>query len=344
MKKEPTVSPANLTPRKVVQTYNPTEWEEFIEEWADGFAPPYAQVVRLGGPGDAGRDVVGYVNDPADRDGPWDSYQCKHYDHPLRPTEVYLELGKLIVHSQRGTFTVPRRYRFVAPREVGPKLHDFLRRPDLLRAELIKNWDDYCRKEIIEGEDIPLTGELRAYLDAFDFSIVWFLTQNEILAQHERTRYWSRRFKIEPPTRPPKKQPPDELQPEEIPYTSRLLEAYSDRLKRPIDSPDDLASEPNLLAHFRRSRGYFFSAEALKRFSRDYFPGGFDAISDHVYDGVADVADQTHADGYDCVLEVTKTAGLLELPASDLEPHVGPADKKGICHHLANDGKLCWCK
>jgi hypothetical protein len=227
---------------------------------------------------------------------------------------------------------------------VGPKLHDLLRRPDVLRAELLANWDAYCSRNIIEGEDIPLTGDLRAYVDAFDFSIVWFLAQNDILAQHQRTRYWSRRFKVESPIRPPAGPTPLDVQPEEIPYTARLLEAYSDRLKRSVTRPEDLAIEPNLLKHFRRSRGYFYSAEALKRFSRDYFPGGFDVISDNIYDGVVDVVEQAHPDGYECVLEVTKIAAVLALPVSDLAPHVNPGDKKGVCHHLVNDGKLSWCK
>jgi hypothetical protein len=169
---EPRVSPASLTPWKVIQTYDSTEWEAFIHEWAEGFDPPYAQVVHLGGPGDAGRDVVGYVNDPGDRQGPWDSYQCKHYNRPLRPTDVYVELGKLCYHSFSGTFSLPRIYRFVAPRGIGPKLHDLLRRPELLRVELVKNWDDYYRTKIVESEHIALTADLRAYVDAFDFSIV----------------------------------------------------------------------------------------------------------------------------------------------------------------------------
>jgi hypothetical protein len=35
---------------------------------------------------------------------PWscDVYQCKHYAHPLQPTESYLELGKLCVYTNRG--------------------------------------------------------------------------------------------------------------------------------------------------------------------------------------------------------------------------------------------------
>jgi len=53
-----------MTPAKVISGYSADEWEVFVDEWAEGFDPPYAQVVRLGGPGDKGRDVIGYVDDP----------------------------------------------------------------------------------------------------------------------------------------------------------------------------------------------------------------------------------------------------------------------------------------
>jgi hypothetical protein len=117
MNRPKTISPSasGLTPQQIIQTYSSDDWEAFIEEWAEGFDPPYAQIVRIAGPGDKGRDVVAHVTDPAQRDGEWDGYQCKHYDHALRPSDVYAELGKLCVYTLDGSFTKPRRYRFVAP-------------------------------------------------------------------------------------------------------------------------------------------------------------------------------------------------------------------------------------
>lgn len=332
-----------LTPWKVIQTYSASEWEEFIVEWTEGFTPPYEQVVPLGGAGDKGRDVVGYVSDPTDLAGPWDSFQCKHYDHALRPSDVWVELGKLCVYTHRGDYTVPRRYRFVAPRGVGTKLHDLLKNPDVLRRELIANWDKACRAEISDAEEFPLEGALKQYVEAFDFRIVWFVTPLEILKQHETTKHWHRRFKVDKPQRPDLKEPPEDIQPHELTYTSCLLAAYGDHLKQPVASTDALKGFPMLWEHFRRSRGSFFGAEALARFSRDHFsPGAFDAIKQHVFDGVIDVTQEAHVDGYQCVLRATQTAATLPLPHNDLVPYVGPADKKGICHHLANDKKLSW--
>src|SRR5258708_5294332 len=122
---EEKLSPAQpgMTPMKVIRTYSAEEWEEFIAEWTEGFDSGYFQVTRLGGAGDMGRDVIGYPDDPTTPNAPWDNYQCKHYDHPLYPTDVYCELGKLCVYTFQGKITLPRRYRFVAPQGVGTSLH-----------------------------------------------------------------------------------------------------------------------------------------------------------------------------------------------------------------------------
>src|SRR5262245_9489140 len=124
MKTGQTIAPnaSGLTPAQIIQTYSAEEWEIFIEEWSEGFDPPYVQVVRLAGPGYKGRDLAAQRSDPADKNGDWDNYQCKHYDHALWPTDSYIELGKLCFHCFEGAYTIPRRYRFVAPFGVGTKL------------------------------------------------------------------------------------------------------------------------------------------------------------------------------------------------------------------------------
>jgi hypothetical protein len=335
---------SGLTPLKLIQTYSPEDWEAFIEEWTEGFDPAYTQVVRIGGAGDLGRDIIGHLGDPKVRPWSCDVYQCKHYDHPLRPSESYVELGKLCVFTHRDDYPIPRHYRFVPPRGVGPKLYNLLNYPDRIKAELISNWDQYCRNEISDKEEFPLTGSLKDYVEAFDFSIVGFIQPAQALTQHQRTKYWYRRFKSEPPVRQQPPDAPENVQSHEMPYIASLLEAYADHLKRPV-TLDDLNGLPNFLSHLRSTRGYFFSAEALDRFSRDHFtPGAFNTIKKHVFDGVIDMTLLTHADGLACLIEVTKQALTLVLPPSDLLPYVWPADRKGICHHLANDGKLGWVK
>jgi hypothetical protein len=331
-----------LTPLKLIQTYSPEEWEAFIEEWTEGFDPAYVQVVRIGGAGDMGRDVIGHFEPSEVRPRPCDVYQCKHYDHPLTPTDAYLELGKLCVYTQRGDYPLPRRYRFVPPRGIGPKLYNLLNYPDKLRGQLIAHWDQYVTKKVSDSGEFPLIGALKTYVEGFDFTIVSDVTPKEVLTQHQRTRYWHHRFKIDPPVRPQPPSVPAAVQPNELAYVSCLIHAYSNHLNRPVVL-SDLDGLPSLLKHFSQARGDFFSAEALNRFSRDNFAAGaFDAIKKHVYDGVIDITCIAHADGFACLIDVLKQAAALLLPASDLTPYVWPADKKGICHHLANEGSLLW--
>ena len=187
------VADAGLTPWQIIQNYDDKEWEHFIAEWSEGFDPPYNQVIVLGGAGDKGRDVIGYVSDPTNPSAEWDSFQCKHYRNALTPTDIYVELAKLCFYTHRGDYTVPRQYRFVSPRGIGTKLHDLLKKPDILRAELLANWDKYCRSKIQE-EEVPLDAALQAYIQAFNFSIVWFVTPQEILGQHERTKVTVKSF------------------------------------------------------------------------------------------------------------------------------------------------------
>lgn len=339
-----TISPehSGLTPWQILQTYDDKTWEQFIEEWATGFEPPYHQVVPLGGAGDKGRDIVAYLSDPTNPNAPWDSYQCKHYKAALTPTNVYVELAKLCYYTHIGDYTIPRRYRFIAPRGVGTKLHDKLRKPDTLRAELIANWDQYCRDEIQEKE-VLLEGELREYIDSFDFSIVWFETPQQILNQHERTKFFLRRFRLSPPKRPPVAAPPSDVAANELGYIHKLLAAYSDHRKHPF-TLESLVSDQALTKHLKHSRYCFYAADALNRFSRDNFGlGDFDNIKQHVHDGVFEITFANHTDGLQCVIAVTTAAASLKPPKSDLSAYVGPADKKGLCHHLANEGDLTWC-
>ena len=83
-----------------------------------------------------GRDITAATG-PED-DAPWDNYQCKHYKDPLAPGDVWLELGKLIYYTQRGEYTFPRKYFFVAPQGAGNKLSRLLRKPEQLADRAVE--------------------------------------------------------------------------------------------------------------------------------------------------------------------------------------------------------------
>jgi hypothetical protein len=88
---------------RLLQVMSSGEWEEFTEEWLSFHraSGAYHSIKRFSGPGDLGLDVVAFT--ALERFArPWDSYQCKHYDHALTPADVYGEIGKIIYHSRQG--------------------------------------------------------------------------------------------------------------------------------------------------------------------------------------------------------------------------------------------------
>src|SRR5712691_8088817 len=131
------------------------ELEAFVREWA-AYKKEYVEVQRFTGPGDMGRDVVGYFT--AHRhEGPWDNYQCKQYGRTI-PTALGLaELGTILYYSHHGEFTVPTVYLFVAPRGINRNLRRYISKPSELKATILDKWDDYCARAIIEGQIIGLT-------------------------------------------------------------------------------------------------------------------------------------------------------------------------------------------
>lgn len=340
---EQPVSPATLLPAQVIQVYDDSTWEQFVLEWLDGAQPSYPRFDRLGGAGDKGRDIVAYTT-PQGTPGPIDVFQCKHYDHALAPGDAWRELGKLCVHTWKGTYPVPRKYRFVAPRGVGMTLHDLLNDSSRLRAELMEKWDQHCRAGIGK-EKFPLEGELLAHVRAFDFSIVGYEAPHAVLEQHSRTKHWHRRFKRDLPERPAPDAPPVLPEQRELPYVTELLGAYAEHLGTPVPGVDDLGAHGELWKHFSRARVDFFMADGLNRFYRDQFPeGAFEDVKRQIHDGVVDTAARDHASGYDRVLATTEQAVRVQLAQNDYVPYVQPGDRKGICHHLVNDEKLKWVR
>lgn len=336
------VCPSVLTSSLVIQTYGDDEWETFVLEYLGASSPPYGFIERKGGPGDKGRDIVAHVVRPPDK-GPIDIYQCKAYKNKLVPSDIWTELGKLCVYTFKGDYPIPRRFAFMAPHGVGTKLGDLLNKPDRLKQDLIAKWDTDCKDKISEAESFPLEGDLKAHVESFDFGIVTYVPINEILDQHHKTPYWHQRFKRDYPPRPPADKPPSGIQDRELRYVQQLLEAYGDHLKRPIKDVTALQAEQALAEHLQRSRTDFYMADSLNRFYRDQFPeGAFDHVKDQVHDGVIETANSPHEDALARVCATVQQAAQLPLAQTDYTPYVEPGDKKGVCHHLANEDKLKW--
>lgn len=331
-----------IPPQQRLLIYSPDEWEDFVEEW--GFyclKKAYLKVQRFSGAGDMGIDVAGFA-DTNFLQGVWDNYQCKHYDHGLRPGDVWPELGKIIWYSFKKEYVPPRRYYFVAPRGAGTKLGRLLLNPTKLRDELIANWDKSVKGAITDTQQVPLDVALRAYVDAFDFSIFEAKTALELVDDHRQTPVHAARFGGGLPPRPATGKPPADVAHPESRYVAQLLAAYGEHTGTAVTDPSAL-SQQTLRDHFRRQREAFYEAESLRVFARDTVPPGtFESLQDNIYDGVIDTHDAGHADGYAKVRAVTKAARDVQITANALISCTNPKDRDGICHQLVNEERLRW--
>jgi hypothetical protein len=319
-----------------IKLFDSTEWEEFVTEWVDSIRPAYAEVRQLAGPGDQGRDVIGVC-----ADGSWDNFQCKHVLAPLTPSDVWVELGKLLYYTYKREFEPPRRFYFVAPLGVGTKLSNLLREPKKLQDGLTENWDKYCKDRITETGSVPLESGLLDHLKAFDFSIFDSVAPHRLIDGHAKTRWHAARFGGGLPPRTPSEPPPPEPSSAEAPYVHALLDAYADHLGRAVEAPRDIPEGSPVGGHFADARREFYSAEALRTFSRDYLPpGSFEELQDQIHSGIGDALRGDHDDGYRRVVAVVGTALVLPLDGHALNTSMVPRDRGGICHQLANAGTI----
>lgn len=333
-----------IPPQQRIMTYSPAEWEAFVEEWAYYcLKAKYLHVQRFSGAGDMGIDVAGFA-DKKRLQGVWDNYQCKHYDRAVTPGDVWVEFGKIIWYSYQGNYAVPQNYLFVAPRGAGTSLSRLLANPTKLHDELIANWDKYVKAQITKTQEVPLDAELRAYVDAFDFSIFDAKTALQIVDEHRSTPVHAARFGGGLPVRPASGKPPEEPALAESRYVTQLLGAYGEHTGTTVADHTAITT-PKLKDHFRRQREAFYEAEALRVFARDSVPPGtFEALLDDVHHGVIDIHDEDHDDGYRKVCAVTKAARELQITANALITCSNPKDRDGICHQLVNDERLWWAK
>ena len=323
------------------------EFEELIEEWVYGYlmqkyekVKKIDKVIRLAGAGDKGRDVVAYEKYSKDGQELWDNYQCKHYNNPLTPSEMWVEFGKVCYYTYIGDYTVPQKYYFVSPHGVGTKLFDLLMDPEKLRYGLIENWDKHCLNKISINK-IELKGPFKLYVEQFDFSIFDSINPGELIHQYQQTIYFPFRFGgglIEKPDRLSK---PIEIKDTEQLYVKKLYDAYSQHKNEEIKELPELKRYKLLFQHFQRQRTYFYQAESLRVFERDSMPDGlnaFEGLKDEVYHGIIDTVYDEYKDGYERVKATADKANSLILGSDNLLiDFVNVKDKMGICHHLANE-------
>lgn len=157
----------NIAPIDKVHIMDEDSFEHFTLEWLYGCKKDkYSSIMRIGGAGDKGRDVIAYR-----KDGGVDYFQCKHYNSALAPSNYYLELGKLCYYTYTKDIPLPKSYYIVASNDIGPTLQDLLDNSAQLLSSLLDNWDTYCRFKITKSKEINLDADLLGYIRSFDFSM-----------------------------------------------------------------------------------------------------------------------------------------------------------------------------
>ncbi len=335
----------SIDPVKLLRLYNSDEFEELIREWNSTYLNiKYQRVERVGGPRDKGRDVICTVNKET---GIWDNYQCKHYDHPLQPNMVWVEIGKLIYYAFNKEYPPPRKYYFMSPCGVGTDLRDLLEKPEKLKEGVISNWEKHCQKRITEKETVVLDGEFLLYLQSFDYSIFGYLSPHEFIEQFKNTPHFTKRFgKLHKPR--PIPVCPAQIQENELTYIKKILDAYGEEVDANLVVAKELEKYPALKTHFDRQREYFFSADYLKAYSRDtYDPDAnyFDKLKQEVYDGIIEEIEEDAKNGFERLKKVLKRAEQISITGNPLKDDLEVRDRKGICHHLANEREdIKWIK
>jgi hypothetical protein len=322
--------------QKRIELFSSDDWEAFTEEWGLSLEHQYYSVKRHSSSGDKGLDVVGmHVSDQM-ADG-YDNYQCKHYKAALAPSDIWVELAKVIFYTMRGDHPVPSSYYFVAPKGIGTKLLKLLGDSEKLKSGLKDNWSAYCAKNITNNE-VELTEEIIEYIDHFDFSIFKSKSSAELIEGHSKTPFHSVRFGGGLPQRP-SHVVPETQQIEETRYTEQLTEAYSDNSKTDV-TRDNLGA---FAKDYQIQRERFYSAEALKNFARDSVPPGtFDELLNEAFNAVYDTAVSDHPCGLNRMRAVLSQSTVATFSSSPLISRILEQDKKGMCHQLANENKLKW--
>lgn len=334
-----------LPPSVQVQHLEPGQWEKFIESSCVVSLEPdrtYVRVKRLGGAGDAGRDVEARLADALVEEQ-WDLYQAKHYKNPLTPSDLFPELVKFFRHLTIKTYPVPRYYFICSPQNAGPDLHDLLEKPAELKKRLIEDWK--TEKTGLKGQSKWLTADVLAFVQNFDFTKFREMLVRNLLQWHETdTKAHYEMFGIEP-ERGDDPGVPMTPTAEEQAYVSELVKAYGEDAASTL-SVSDVVTSKDYADHFASCRAEFYCAEGLKRFSRDLFPEDeFGRLLEMIYPSARRSASSPrHKTGLERLDATLSSISALPFTDSRLYPRLRGGDIPGACHHLVNESKIKWVK
>lgn len=329
-------------PYERVKSYDDKEFELFIREWVVSLKNKY-QVRGFGGAGDKGRDVVA-----KDENNHYSYYQCKHYDHPLTPSDMLPEFGKLVYYTYNGEIPLPHEYYILAPMDIGPKLNDLIDNPSEINRIVIEKWDSNCRTRITK-EPIALDSGIKSYIEKFDFSIIKTKSMLEVIEEHKSTAFYAFRFGGGLTIKRDRHIiVPDVVQKYETVYIQKYLAAISEKEKVSIDTISELEQRfPQYMKNLKVHRERFYSAENLKAFASKHLLTSdyFEDLAEDIYYGIYDFLGKFYSDGFERLNDVMAQVVRIDLNHNLLSKYdlVHPQDRQGICHQLANERRdIVW--
>ena len=117
---------------------------------------------------------------------------------------------------------------------------------------------------------------------------------------------------------------PSEIADYEEPYLSALLAAYSEKEGIEFLSEGMLEGHRTYQKHFQRARSDFFSAESVRRGTRDIYtdedPDQFEVLKDEIFEGVIETHEDEHENGFARAHAVLSLAANTPITAQGRMP------------------------
>jgi len=330
-----------------LSNFSAEEFERFTLEWASDYLavkrPEIVEVQLRGGAGDKGRDIVAWLDPTTIGVRRWLLFQCKHYSSALGASTAAVEIGKVLFYSHRGDYTFPEEYHFVTHKGVTSQFQDLIDEPEKLREFIITNWANYCRSKI-HKDPVELTTNLKAHIDNVAFSAFRAKQPLSLINEHAQTSYHLTVFGAPLIERPKPPKPPSEVAPGENQYVTQLLEVISADIGHTVSKLNDFLGSEKHCRLFDRSRLTFYHAEGLRELARDQMAdvAFFDTLLDELHNGLYHWHTST-PDGYPRLISTLQGSQIVQLSKHPLEPHVLANDREGMCHQMANEGRVRWC-
>lgn len=260
------------------------------------------------------------------------------------------ELGKLVYYTFTGEIPLPTEYYILAPYDIGASLNDLIVAPKKLKETLLSGWDKNCKNKIMTVP-IPITSDLQAYINSFDFSIIRTKSMLDVIEEHRTTAFYAFRFGGGLTIKRDRHiQVPVIAEKYETMYIQKLLQAISEKEGCVVSSLDELYKRfPTYATAVRVHRERFYSAENLKLFASKYLLSDdyFKELSDDIYYGIFDYLEMAYDNGYERLSSVMTEVAKIDLGHNLLAKYdlVHPQDRQGICHQIANErDDFVWTK